>query len=184
MQVGEVVLLVHLIGADFGIGSGKSKVSATVRCAMLFRNAFMRSSRLDETVCKPTVTFNREDRMNAFLNGVARAVAETFDLPEPILEIGSYQVEKQRDLANLRGLFPDNLYQGIDIRPGPGVDLVGNVEELPHLDGSVGTVLALSTFEHVRRILAWLRGDSSRVAASRRTAGVDAISLPDSPLSQ
>jgi SAM-dependent methyltransferase len=88
--------------------------------------------------------------MNAFLHGVARAVAETFDLPEPILEIGSYQVEKQCDLANLRGLFPHSLYQGIDIRPGPGVDLVANVEELPHLDGSIGTVLALSTFEHVR----------------------------------
>jgi SAM-dependent methyltransferase len=89
--------------------------------------------------------------MNAFLNGVARAVAETFELPEPILEIGSYQVEKQHDIANLRGLFPDCLYQGIDMRPGPGVDLVANVEELPHLDRSVGTVLALSTFEHVRR---------------------------------
>ncbi len=89
--------------------------------------------------------------MNAFLNGVARAVAETFDLPEPILEIGSYQVEKQRDLANLRGLFPGCHYQGVDIRPGPGVDLVASVEQLPHLDGSVGTVLALSTFEHVRR---------------------------------
>jgi SAM-dependent methyltransferase len=88
--------------------------------------------------------------MNAFLHGVVRAVAETFELPEPVLEIGSYQVEKQRDLADLRTLFPDCLYQGIDIRPGPGVDLVGSVEELPHLDRSVGTVLALSTFEHVR----------------------------------
>ena len=88
--------------------------------------------------------------MNAFLIGVARAVAETFELPEPILEIGSYQVEKQGGLANLRGLFPDSLYQGLDMRAGPGVDLVANVEELPHLDRSVGTVLALSTFEHVR----------------------------------
>ena len=33
--------------------------------------------------------------MNHFLNGVARAVAETFDLPEPILEVGSYKVEGQ-----------------------------------------------------------------------------------------
>jgi ubiquinone/menaquinone biosynthesis C-methylase UbiE len=35
------------------------------------------------------------------------------------------------------------------MRPGPGVDLVADVEALPQADGSVGTVLALSTFEHV-----------------------------------
>ena len=44
--------------------------------------------------------------MNRFLHGVARAVAETFDLPEPILEIGSYQVAGQEGIANLRSLFP------------------------------------------------------------------------------
>ena len=44
--------------------------------------------------------------MNHFLNGVARAVAETFVLPEPILEIGSYQVAGQEELINLRSLFP------------------------------------------------------------------------------
>jgi SAM-dependent methyltransferase len=112
--------------------------------------------------------------MNAFLNGVARAVAETFDLPEPILEIGSYQVEKQRDLANLRGLFPDCLYQGVDIRSGPGVDLVANVEDLPHLDGSVGTVLALSTFEHVRRF--W-RG-FEEIRRVLRPSGAVLVSMP------
>ena len=36
------------------------------------------------------------------------------------------------------------------MRPGPGVDLVGDVEALPQADASVGTVLALETFEHVR----------------------------------
>jgi SAM-dependent methyltransferase len=89
--------------------------------------------------------------MNLFLHGMARAVAESFDLPEPILEIGSYQVEKQDEISNLRDLFPGREYCGVDLRPGPGVDMVANVEELPHHDGSVGTVLALSTFEHVQR---------------------------------
>jgi hypothetical protein len=65
--------------------------------------------------------------MNHFLNGTARAVAETFDLPEPILEIGSYQVADQRDLINLRDLFPGKSYLGVDIRSGPGVDLVADV---------------------------------------------------------
>jgi SAM-dependent methyltransferase len=87
--------------------------------------------------------------MNAFLHGLTRAVAETFALPGPILEIGSYQVRGQEDLGNLRPLFPARPYVGIDMRPGPGVDLVANVEELPQPSASVGTVLALSTLEHV-----------------------------------
>ncbi len=89
--------------------------------------------------------------MNRFLHGVARAVAETFDLPGPILEIGSYQVAGQEAIADLRSLFPGKDYLGVDMRPGPGVDLVADVEELPHADGSVGTVIAMSTFEHVPR---------------------------------
>jgi SAM-dependent methyltransferase len=89
--------------------------------------------------------------MTPFLYGVARAVAETFDLPAPLLEIGSLQVEAERPWADLRPLFPGKEYLGLDIRRGPGVDLVGDVEALPRQDGSVGTVLAMSTFEHVRR---------------------------------
>jgi SAM-dependent methyltransferase len=89
--------------------------------------------------------------MNQFVNGVARAVAETFDLPGPILEIGSYQVPGQEDLANLRSLFPGKQYIGVDARPGPGVDQVANVEALPHVTGSIGTVVSLNTFEHVPR---------------------------------
>jgi SAM-dependent methyltransferase len=89
--------------------------------------------------------------MNLFLRGLVRAVAETFALPGPILEVGSYRVPGQEDLADLRPLFPGREYVGLDVRLGPGVDVIGDVEELPYPDGSVGTVLALSTFEHVRR---------------------------------
>jgi SAM-dependent methyltransferase len=89
--------------------------------------------------------------MNQFLNGVARAVAETFDLPGPILEIGSYQVPGQEEIANLRSLFPGKPYIGVDVRPGPGVDRVADVEALPHADASIGTIIALNTFEHVPR---------------------------------
>jgi len=88
--------------------------------------------------------------MNQFVHGVARAVAETLDCPGPILEIGSYQVAGQENVAELRTLFPGKRYIGVDFRPGPGVDCVANVEKLPHADGSVGTVIALNTFEHVR----------------------------------
>ena len=89
--------------------------------------------------------------MNHFLNGVFRAVAETFALPEPILEVGSFQVEGQEPLINLRPLFPGKRYVGIDMRAGPGVDQVARVENLPFADGSIGTVIAMNTFEHVQR---------------------------------
>jgi len=89
--------------------------------------------------------------MNQFRHGVVRAVAETFDLPAPILEIGAYQVSGQEKMANLRPLFPGKPYLGVDQRPGPGVDCVADAEDLPHADGSIGTVIAISTFEHAKR---------------------------------
>jgi SAM-dependent methyltransferase len=89
--------------------------------------------------------------MNRFLHGVARAAFETFDLPGPVLEVGSFQVAGQERLIDLRRYFPDETYVGLDMRPGPGVDRVGSVEELPFSDRSFGTVIAMSTFEHVRR---------------------------------
>jgi SAM-dependent methyltransferase len=112
--------------------------------------------------------------MNQFLRGVIRAVAESFDLPEPILEIGSYQVEGQSELIDLRGLFPGKRYIGLDFRPGPGVDCVGNVESLPHRDASVGTVLALSSFEHVQRF--WVGFDE--VERVLRPDGVFVVASP------
>jgi SAM-dependent methyltransferase len=92
--------------------------------------------------------------MNEFLNGVARAVAESFSLPGPILEVGSYQVAGQEQMADLRGLFAGREYLGIDRRPGPGVDQIADVEALPFADNSFGTVIAMNTFEHVPRF--WL----------------------------
>lgn len=89
--------------------------------------------------------------MNQFLRGVVRASAEAFDLPEPIMEIGSYQVAGQESIANLRTFFRRKEYIGIDNRPGPGVDCVADVESLPQPKGSIGTVIAISTFEHVPR---------------------------------
>ncbi len=67
--------------------------------------------------------------MNAILRGLVRAAAETFTLPGPILEIGSFQVQGQEAVADLRA----------------------SVETLPFADRSVGTILAISTLEHVPR---------------------------------
>ena len=49
----------------------------------------------------------------------------------------------------MAGLFPGKEYLGVDVRPGPGVDLVQDVQDMALPDCSVGTVLALSTLEHV-----------------------------------
>jgi SAM-dependent methyltransferase len=87
--------------------------------------------------------------MNSFLHGLVQAAAETFSLAGPILELGSYQVEGQEELINLRSLFPGRPYVGVDFRGGPGVDVVANVEDLPQDDASVGTVIAMNLFEHV-----------------------------------
>jgi SAM-dependent methyltransferase len=87
--------------------------------------------------------------MTPFLHGMTRAVAEAFDLPEPLLEVGAYQVRGQEAIADLRPLFLGKSYTGIDQRFGPGVDTLGDVCNLPFNDNTFGTVLALSTFEHV-----------------------------------
>src|SRR5262245_4411758 len=89
--------------------------------------------------------------MNHLLRGMVRAASESFDLPGPILEVGSYLVKGQEEIGDLRGLFADREFLGMDSRAGPGVDVVGSVEAIPRADASVGTVIAISTFEHVKR---------------------------------
>ena len=112
--------------------------------------------------------------MTPFLHGVARAFAGAFELPGPILEVGSYQVPGEEAVNNLRELFPGRAYLGMDIRAGKGVDLVGSVEELPQAAGSVGTVIAMSVFEHVRRF--W-RG-FEEVRRVLRPGGALLVSVP------
>ena len=112
--------------------------------------------------------------MNQFLRGVARAAIESFELPDPVLEIGSYQVQGREALVNLRQLFPGREYVGVDMRPGPGVDCVAEVEQLPQADCSVGTLLAFSTFEHVRHF--WRGFDEIRRVL--RPDGAVLVSVP------
>ena len=66
----------------------------------------------------------------------------------PILEI-TYQVERQEDIADLRSLRQVSTSASTC---GPGRSGRGRRRGvLPQADASVGTVLALETFEHVRR---------------------------------
>jgi len=76
-------------------------------------------------------------------------VAETLPIYEPIYEFGSFRVDRQDELANLRPIFPGKEYIGCDMRAGRGVDLVLNLHGIDLPDGIAGTVLCLDTLEHV-----------------------------------
>jgi SAM-dependent methyltransferase len=69
----------------------------------------------------------------------------------PVLEVGSHDYGSTQ---NLRGLFTDADYTGIDMNPGPGVDLALDLtrpfEELDSALGGrrFGTIFCLSVLEH------------------------------------
>ena len=120
-------------------------------------------------------------RMNHFLHGVVRALSETFTLPGPILEIGSYQVAGQESIGNLRELFPGALHRfghaarsGRRLRgqcrktsPGRRVHRYGH--RLQYLR-------ACASF------LAWFRGNSPRPSARRCALGLVSVLLPHSSI--
>lgn len=78
-----------------------------------------------------------------------KIAASTIPMPESIYEFGSYLVEGQEEIANLRPIFPGKEYVGCDMREGPGVDKVLNLHDIDLPSESVGTVLCLDTLEHV-----------------------------------
>ena len=97
--------------------------------------------------------------MRTHVRNFVSMVTSVVDLPEPIVEIGSYQVDGQHELADLRPLLPGKQYIGCDMRAGPGVDRVENVETgLTFSDESIGTIICVETLEHVFDVLAAFRG--------------------------
>jgi SAM-dependent methyltransferase len=81
------------------------------------------------------------------LHDVVADLAERVDLPEPIVEFGSLQVEPGQP-NDLRPLFGGRAFIGTDFREGPGVDRVEDLRHLGFADGEVGTALCLDTLEH------------------------------------
>ena len=75
--------------------------------------------------------------------------AKSLDLVGPIYEFGSYLVEGQEELADLRPCFPGQEYIGCDMRPGPGVDRVEDVSALRLPAGCAQTIICVDTLEHV-----------------------------------
>ena len=72
---------------------------------------------------------------------------DILEVVTPVVEVGSVQIT-EGIFGDLRPYFPKP-YVGLDMDLGPGVDLVGNVESLPLKDESVGTLVSVSTLEHV-----------------------------------
>jgi hypothetical protein len=87
--------------------------------------------------------------MDRFSHALVRAASLSFPLREPVLELGSRQVDRAGSRYDLRTLFPERTYIGCDLEAGPGVDRVENAERLSFRDGEAGTVIALNLFEHV-----------------------------------
>jgi len=77
------------------------------------------------------------------------ACAGTLDFAEPVYEFGSFQVEGQTGIADLRGLFPHKTYIGCDRREGRGVDRLLDLHAIDLADGTAGSILCLDTLEHV-----------------------------------
>jgi SAM-dependent methyltransferase len=75
---------------------------------------------------------------------------EELPISEPIYEFGSYRVEGQDELADLRPLFRGFEYVGSDIREGPGVDTILDVQNINLPDESVGIVICCEVFEHIK----------------------------------
>lgn len=85
--------------------------------------------------------------MDALTRALVESMVELFRPPGPVVEIGSYQVDGDRNV-DLRSLFPGREYIGCDMRDGPGVDRVEQLEAMTFPDAAAGTVLCLNVIEH------------------------------------
>ena len=78
----------------------------------------------------------------AFVNRIKNLFPDLF-LGKRVLEIGSLDIN-----GSIRPLFANCVYVGVDLGPGPGVDLVVAGEDLTYPDGSFDVVASCECFEH------------------------------------
>tara|TARA_X000000950_G_scaffold289268_1_gene411433 strand:+ start:1723 stop:2418 length:696 start_codon:yes stop_codon:yes gene_type:complete len=71
-------------------------------------------------------------------------IKDKFKSPQ-ILEIGSYKPNKEYDLRNL---FPNSDFTGIDLVDGPGVDIVMDGENIDQLNKKFDIIVSGECFEH------------------------------------
>src|SRR4051812_2681152 len=111
--------------------------------------------------------------MQPLIRAFVEDALEVLDLPDPVVEFGSLQVEEEQD-ADLRPLFAGRDFTGTDFRAGPGVDRIEDLRSLTLADASVGTAICLETLEHVEDPLSACR-ELARVVAP---GGICLVSTP------
>ncbi|HEX4969324.1 MAG TPA: class I SAM-dependent methyltransferase, partial [Nitrospiraceae bacterium] len=81
---------------------------------------------------------------------LVQTFTRVFQPGEPVLEIGSHQLKAGGDPSHdLRPFFPGRKYIGSDFSPGPGVDCAADATKLGIRERTIGTVVMVSTIEHV-----------------------------------
>ncbi len=63
--------------------------------------------------------------------------------PGPVLDVGGFDVN-----GSSRELFPDRKYTSLDMRDGPGVDVVAPAARMPFAPHTFSTVVCTSMLEH------------------------------------
>jgi hypothetical protein len=82
-----------------------------------------------------------------------KTLSELVPMDSPIYEFGSLQVPGQEGFADLRRFFPGREYIGCDMRAGPGVDRIEDMEKgLTIRDDSASVVFCMDTLEHVFQV--------------------------------
>ncbi len=90
--------------------------------------------------------------MRPNIRSFLEVAVKQYQVESPVVDLGSYVVKGQEKLADLRPLFPDNEFVGVDMRQGPGVDRVDNAEYLRFKDNEVGCLICIDTLQCVRNL--------------------------------
>ncbi len=70
-----------------------------------------------------------------------------------VCDIGSYDIN-----GTYEGIFKGHSYVGVDIEPGPNVDVVAkSVYEYPFPDEDFDVVVSGQTIEHVENLIVWIQ---------------------------
>lgn len=80
-------------------------------------------------------------------------------VPLRVLDVGSCDVN-----GSYRPLFNDHRYTGLDLAPGKGVDMVGQLYRYPVTDNAFDVVVSGQCIEHVKDLHRWVK-EIARVLA-------------------
>jgi len=73
-----------------------------------------------------------------------------FDKTKKLLEIGSWIAPGQEGIVCRRTIAPlVGEYVGLDMTPGPGVDIVANAKDIPFPDNNFDIIISTDCYEHV-----------------------------------